>query len=441
MPRKNKIIIRSGSGTPSASDFVAGEPGWDSTNGILYVRNAAGSMVAVSGGGGGGSTEIYEVATTASLPNPGTSGRIYITSDYSRCYRWDSGSSAWVEIGAVSAYDSRWDLFLPGAPTSVSGTVASGQSVVSWTAPTGVASQTPVTDYVVQYATSPFTSWTTFSDGVSTSTSATVTSLTNGVAYQFRCAAVNGAGQGPWSAASASVTPAAWSPSSLTPTLWLDASVSGSLYDATSGGSLVGSGGTVRRWEDQSGNGNHVTGSSGPTRSVSSVNSRDSLAFSSQLLTRSGLNLSSATAASLFAVIKFATSGNQIAIAFGTDASYGGLTLEANLRSAGQHSATFGNNSLASENQATGGTVSNVTKSFGAVYGSSTGTMYIGGSSAATVSRSQSLNSGSGFSVGAYFSSGYALSGNICEIVYVPRAMTAGEISSLQTYFASKWGV
>jgi hypothetical protein len=235
--------------------------------------------------------------------------------------------------------------------------------------------------------------------------------------------------------------PAFSDPSSLAPTLWLDASVSGSLYDATSGGSLVGSGGTVRRWEDQSGNGNHVTGSTGPTRSVNSINNRDSLAFSSQILTRSTLNLSSATAASLFAVIKFATSGNQIAVAFGTDASYGGLTLEANLRTGGSHSATFGSNAGASENSAVGGTVSNSTRSLGAVYGSSTGTLYIGGSSTATVSRSQSLNSSSGFSVGAFFSSGFALSGNICEIVYVPRAMTSSEISALQAYFATKWGV
>jgi hypothetical protein len=235
--------------------------------------------------------------------------------------------------------------------------------------------------------------------------------------------------------------PAFSDPSSLGPTLWLDASVPGSLYDATSGGSLVGSGGTVRRWEDQSGNGNHVTGSTGPTRSVASINSRDSLAFSSNLLTRSALNLSAATGASLFAVIKFATSGNQIAAGFGTDASFGGLTLEANLRSAGSHSATFGSNTGASENSAVGGTVNNNTRSLGAVYGSSTGTLYIGGASIATVSRAQSLNSGSGFSVGAFFGSGFALSGNICEIVYVPRAMTSGEISDLQAYFATKWGV
>lgn len=41
--------------------------------------------------------------------------------------------------------------------------------------------------------------------------------------------------------------------------LALDASISTSLYDATSGGSLVAADGAVARWEDQSGNARHAT--------------------------------------------------------------------------------------------------------------------------------------------------------------------------------------
>ena len=200
MPRKNNILIRSGTTAPSAGDFNVGEPAFDKTAGKLYVKTAAGSMAEI------GAAEIYEVATTASLPSPGTSGRVYITTDTSRAYRWDS-SGAWVEIGAVSSYDSRWDLFLPAAPTNLTGTSGDGQVALTWAAPT-VSSQTPINDYVVQYSSNGGSSWTTFSDGTSATASATVTGLTNNTAYIFRVAAVNGVGQSAWSSTSASITPA-----------------------------------------------------------------------------------------------------------------------------------------------------------------------------------------------------------------------------------------
>jgi hypothetical protein len=50
--------------------------------------------------------------------------------------------------------------------------------------------------------------------------------------------------------------------------LHLDASVASSLFDATSGGSAVAIGGSVARWEDQSGNGRHATQSTSNNRPV-----------------------------------------------------------------------------------------------------------------------------------------------------------------------------
>lgn len=206
MPRTNKILIRSGTAAPSASDFATNEPAWDRTAKKLYIKAGDGTMVEIGAGSSSGGG-LVEYATTASFPATGAAATLYLATDSRRLYSWTG--SVYAEVGAVSAYDSRWDLFLPGAPTSVSGTVASGQSVVSWTAPTGVATQTPITDYVVQYSSNSGSTWTTFSDGTSTATSATVTGLTNGTAYQFRVAAVNAVGQGAYSTASASVTPAA----------------------------------------------------------------------------------------------------------------------------------------------------------------------------------------------------------------------------------------
>lgn len=62
----------------------------------------------------------------------------------------------------------------------------------------------------------------------------------------------------------------------------LDASIPGSLYDATSGGSLVAADGAVARWEDQSGNARHVTQSTSglrPLRRASVRMGLDALEF------------------------------------------------------------------------------------------------------------------------------------------------------------------
>jgi len=81
----------------------------------------------------------------------------------------------------------------PDAPSSLVATAGNTQVALSWTAPN--ANGSAITDYIVEYKlTSEPTTWTTFADGTSTSTSATVTGLTNSSAYDFRVKAVNGIG-------------------------------------------------------------------------------------------------------------------------------------------------------------------------------------------------------------------------------------------------------
>ena len=124
-----------------------------------------------------------------------------------------NGTLYYFQVAAVNAYGtsgystsfSGTPSTVPNAPTSGAATSnANAQSVLSWTAP-AVNGGASITDYVVQYSTDNAT-WTTFADGVTATTGATVTSLTNGTLYYFRVAAVNARGTGAYSA-SFSATP------------------------------------------------------------------------------------------------------------------------------------------------------------------------------------------------------------------------------------------
>jgi len=148
---------------PTTSDLDTHEIAISWADNKLFGKNAAGQILTVSLGGGSGSGEDAVLRA----------------------------------------------LFVPPAPTSVTATAGNAQATVSWTAPTGVIAQAPITDYAVQFSSNSGSSWTTFSDGTSTSTSATVTGLTNSTAYTFRVAGVNAAGTGTYSTASSAVTPTA----------------------------------------------------------------------------------------------------------------------------------------------------------------------------------------------------------------------------------------
>jgi hypothetical protein len=92
------------------------------------------------------------------------------------------------------------------APTSVRGLGRSGRITLLWNAPAATTTA-PVTRYVIQYRTnSAGSAWQTLTISPTT-TSATITGLTNRLGYFFRVAAANGAGIGPWSTQSAVIRP------------------------------------------------------------------------------------------------------------------------------------------------------------------------------------------------------------------------------------------
>ncbi|TEX47786.1 MAG: hypothetical protein B7C54_01600, partial [Acidimicrobiales bacterium mtb01] len=194
---------------------------------VTSVARQASQTVRVSFGApvsdGGSAITDYDVeystngsftAGTGTLFSDGTttSGPIDVTG-------LTNGTTYYFRVRATNAAgDSDWSSVSSGAtpyttpdePTGVSGTPGDGQVTVSWTAPVSNGGSA-VTGYVVtvssdgSYASAGAGSCA--SAVSSTSTSCTVTGLSNGTAYTFKVAAVNAAGTGSESTPSSSVTP------------------------------------------------------------------------------------------------------------------------------------------------------------------------------------------------------------------------------------------
>jgi len=120
------------------------------------------------------------------------------------------GSNTWELVGNSGEDSLLRSIFVPAAPTGLAATAGNATVALSWTAPTGVIAQAPITGYRVEYTPSGGSAQ-TVSTG-STATSYTVSSLANGTAYTARVAAVNAVGAGSYTSASAAVTPTAGTP-------------------------------------------------------------------------------------------------------------------------------------------------------------------------------------------------------------------------------------
>ena len=104
--------------------------------------------------------------------------------------------------------------------------------------------------------------------------------------------------------------------------LWLDASDSSTLFDATTGGSLVAADGGVARWEDKSGNNRHLTQSDisrRPVRRATIIAGQGAVDFDgiNDALALNQSLFSSRTSLTWFAVVKNDDAGNNNRAAFG----------------------------------------------------------------------------------------------------------------------------
>ena len=123
-------------------------------------------------------------ATITGLPN-GTSYVVQVRAGNTH------GDGAWSPSSAEVAAGA------PAAPAAPALTTASGQITVTWTAPDNGGS--PITDYDLRHSSDSGATWTFVENGTSTSTTATVTGLTDGTAYEVQVRAENARGAGGWS--------------------------------------------------------------------------------------------------------------------------------------------------------------------------------------------------------------------------------------------------
>lgn len=108
-------------------------------------------------------------------------------------------------------------------------------------------------------------------------------------------------------------TPENWTPASISTAVWVDATDPSTLFDASTGGSLVVGAGNVKRIEDKSGNNIHLSqvGISAPSRVLATINGYDTIkAYDGQhVLAKMDTNvLRNSSRGLIFSVIRASTS-------------------------------------------------------------------------------------------------------------------------------------
>ncbi len=138
--------------------------------------------------------------------------------NFTNTVQYPGGTSNGVGSAApvISFTVTQGAVVVAGAATGLAATAGNSQVGLLWTAPSSDGGAA-ISDYKVEYSSDSGSTWSTFADGTSTVTSATVTGLSNGTAYVFRVSAVNSAGTGTASG-TATATPTAPAPTTTTTT-------------------------------------------------------------------------------------------------------------------------------------------------------------------------------------------------------------------------------
>ena len=130
-------------------------------------------------------------AQTCTVVSPGTSCSISpLTNGTEYKFSATASNTTGTSAAASSASSAVTPASAPSAPLGVAGSGTGASATVTWSAPSDNGGSA-VTDYIVEYRVATSGTWTTFTDGVSTTTSTTVTGLSAGSSYEFRVTAKN----------------------------------------------------------------------------------------------------------------------------------------------------------------------------------------------------------------------------------------------------------
>jgi hypothetical protein len=243
--------------------------------------------------------------------------------------------------------------------------------------------------------------------------------------------------------------------------IWLDAADSSTLFDATSGGSIVAVDGGVARWQDKSGNARHFTQSaiaSRPLRKANQQNGLNALLFDGSndyLIGGDYLDLDGTNQATIFLVIRNPTSSVPTAELInkrdGTGGDNGWFVyinatgrFETGLRDSQGYFVLASINALAPMN---GGAV----LTFKIIAGSpeQSAAQFRNGlplaasitNNATTVATNTSKAVYLGileFTAGSFYR---PYSGNFCEVIAYNSALSDANRSAVESYLMAKWGI
>ena len=174
---------------------------WDDTSVSSRLRPSSYLVQASSNGGVSWANSVStNSATTSYTYRSLVNGTPYV-------FRVAPYYSATATVGEWTSQSPTYTPALapPGQPTSLVATSGNGRATLSWVAPSSVG-DSAISGYRIEYSTNGGGSWLTLNSNTwSTSTSQSVTGLTNGTSYVFRVAAINSSATGSYSASATAV--------------------------------------------------------------------------------------------------------------------------------------------------------------------------------------------------------------------------------------------